>query len=601
MIAAIGQMLGSIAVFVTLGYLSVQVRHARSAMRRSIARDRLDRFIQIGMPLVTDERLAALHMKINEALVGEARPPFVTTAMQQFELTKEQAFSLNVEQSIRCEAKAVMRRARGRSGAFAGASRALALSLAIMGLAARAHAGSLQLTPLQPTLPAQVIDLAGNVMFQNPTYQSFHRPPFGSPCRICATDVIQGALNDCSLLSAIAAVATASPGTIERAVTAAGQKDANDDDIYLVQYFQNGAAKSLPIASSFPAQTLSLGDKWYSNIRQRGYVWSPLTPFFVYAQLPSKDESALSLVFNGMSDSTWPMLMEKAYVAMVAPGGYGDKNLYDKGFDPAVTLTHVTGVPTKQYDVKAVTGSSLASVWVHDSPSVANVGGHSVILGLLRGTMKAIEPNLRVCVAPANTQQGACAPVCRESHECRGALSQGLPLAHGAKVRVQVTDINRPGDEHEVATFDVDPSQCTDKSPCTVSVPANQWVLAGNLVISFGVASDPLLGLDALLSDIQTHHRASIVGTVWQTTGCPANDVICAQLFEPVGSLEWGHAYYLRGYKRFNGPVKDNSVMVGNPHGGGLPPPLTLEQFYHAFIKIYDNETKHEASQCTCN
>lgn len=89
MIAAIGQMLGSIAVFVTLGYLSVQVRHARSEMRRSIARDRLDRFIQIGMPLVTDERLAALHMKINEALVGEARPPFVTTAMQQFGLTKE--------------------------------------------------------------------------------------------------------------------------------------------------------------------------------------------------------------------------------------------------------------------------------------------------------------------------------------------------------------------------------------------------------------------------------------------------------------------------------------------------------------------------------
>jgi len=34
-VGAIGQVLGSIAVFITLGYLAVQLRHARAEMQRS--------------------------------------------------------------------------------------------------------------------------------------------------------------------------------------------------------------------------------------------------------------------------------------------------------------------------------------------------------------------------------------------------------------------------------------------------------------------------------------------------------------------------------------------------------------------------------------
>jgi hypothetical protein len=41
-IGAIGQVLGSIAVFVTLGYLTLQVRHAREEVRRSVTQTRLD-------------------------------------------------------------------------------------------------------------------------------------------------------------------------------------------------------------------------------------------------------------------------------------------------------------------------------------------------------------------------------------------------------------------------------------------------------------------------------------------------------------------------------------------------------------------------------
>ena len=36
-VGAVGEALGSIAVFVTLGYLAIQVRHARDDVRRSVS------------------------------------------------------------------------------------------------------------------------------------------------------------------------------------------------------------------------------------------------------------------------------------------------------------------------------------------------------------------------------------------------------------------------------------------------------------------------------------------------------------------------------------------------------------------------------------
>ena len=39
-IGAIGQMLGSVAVFVTLAYLAVQVRHSRQDARRALSQSR---------------------------------------------------------------------------------------------------------------------------------------------------------------------------------------------------------------------------------------------------------------------------------------------------------------------------------------------------------------------------------------------------------------------------------------------------------------------------------------------------------------------------------------------------------------------------------
>jgi hypothetical protein len=42
-VSAIGEVPGSIAVFITLGYLAVQIGHARGKMRRSISQNRSDR------------------------------------------------------------------------------------------------------------------------------------------------------------------------------------------------------------------------------------------------------------------------------------------------------------------------------------------------------------------------------------------------------------------------------------------------------------------------------------------------------------------------------------------------------------------------------
>ena len=48
-IGAIGQVLGSIAVLVTLGYLAIQVGHARREVQRSVSQNRTENFLQLTM------------------------------------------------------------------------------------------------------------------------------------------------------------------------------------------------------------------------------------------------------------------------------------------------------------------------------------------------------------------------------------------------------------------------------------------------------------------------------------------------------------------------------------------------------------------------
>ena len=73
-IGAIGQMLGSVAVFVTLGYLAVQIKHARGEVRRSINQSRSETIRQFNMAYASDERLSSLNRKTHTLLGGVEFP-----------------------------------------------------------------------------------------------------------------------------------------------------------------------------------------------------------------------------------------------------------------------------------------------------------------------------------------------------------------------------------------------------------------------------------------------------------------------------------------------------------------------------------------------
>jgi hypothetical protein len=121
-IGAIGQILGSLATFVTVGYLAVQVHDAEKDMKRSIAQSRAERNMEANLALATNERLASIHVKANVAItLGKpyplsippeyagvdlqeglkGAPPIVQSAMTKLGLTPEELVMLNSELTAR--------------------------------------------------------------------------------------------------------------------------------------------------------------------------------------------------------------------------------------------------------------------------------------------------------------------------------------------------------------------------------------------------------------------------------------------------------------------------------------------------------------------
>lgn len=119
-IGAIGQILGSLATFITVGYLVVQVHDAEREMKRSIAQSRAERNIELNLVGATNERLAEIHIKGDLALIYgkppatedssmpppradalKSAPPFFADAMTQLGLTPVEIAMLGAEQSAR--------------------------------------------------------------------------------------------------------------------------------------------------------------------------------------------------------------------------------------------------------------------------------------------------------------------------------------------------------------------------------------------------------------------------------------------------------------------------------------------------------------------
>jgi hypothetical protein len=106
-IGAIGQIMGSLATFVTVALLAVQIHDSEDAVRRAIAQTRAERDMQMLLQVANNEHLGALDVKLalfaanktdlhplaKTTTVG-AIGSFITVA-QQADLTIAEAFALN--------------------------------------------------------------------------------------------------------------------------------------------------------------------------------------------------------------------------------------------------------------------------------------------------------------------------------------------------------------------------------------------------------------------------------------------------------------------------------------------------------------------------
>ena len=96
-IGAVGQMLGSVAVLFTLGYLAVQVNHGRRDTQRSINERRGETLRQLVMLKVTDERARSLNLKVR-TLLGMPQHAFAQQIKERTGITDEEAELLWWEQ-----------------------------------------------------------------------------------------------------------------------------------------------------------------------------------------------------------------------------------------------------------------------------------------------------------------------------------------------------------------------------------------------------------------------------------------------------------------------------------------------------------------------
>ena len=105
-IGAVGQIMGSLATFVTVGYLVVQVHDSQTESRRALAQTRVQRTLDIGEAMISNRSLADVELKCIDAITGKnvlAVPAsstytgmgsFVGTVMQEANATRTDAYLL---------------------------------------------------------------------------------------------------------------------------------------------------------------------------------------------------------------------------------------------------------------------------------------------------------------------------------------------------------------------------------------------------------------------------------------------------------------------------------------------------------------------------
>lgn len=145
----------------------------------------------------------------------------------------------------------------------------------------------------------------------------------------------------------------------------------------------------------------------------------------------------------------------------------------------------------------SATSLIIRSVSIKNSPGVPDTGGHSIIGGLLRGSLAAVEPNLILCVTPAGGRR-ACTGVCPPGHDCTQRLGNGIRMNSASpSVHLEVMDNDGQGHITSLGAADLtDATMCTQSQPCTHTFPdptspdpANGT--ASTLYFDFGTVANP--------------------------------------------------------------------------------------------------------------
>ncbi len=448
--------------------------------------------------------------------------------------------------------------------------------------------------PVAEGEPPQSSGPVNSVLPALPDGFTYSSPQNGTPysstsCCPSISDITQGVAGDCFLLASLAAIASVSPGTIEKAI----QPNPDFAGTYTITLHQDkalfgGKAPTVqgPLTTfSHTYNTAFPEYNWWNGIKNNFAPWNTNFAF----EAP------------GPTGALWPMMMEKAYAAMYADG-YNAFMDYHDGGNGYWAMRAISGADSDAWLLSphVATPTLLKSVWVHNVPSAADTAGHSVLGGLLRGDLKAIEPSIEVCVTQQGQKYGVCSPVCKESYTCRTPFGNGgVPLnLTKSTIHVDIVDPSSGSSQRQIASTDKNPADCKEANPCTIDTPS------GPVVISFDVGgpqssvanesahvvttTDELAGL---LSSLQEEHQAVTLSSRPLCSG-QTKDPTCTTADKMYG-LEPLHEFY---FLRYNSTTQ--MVTFGDPHNPTQHPIASLAQILDAFRAVYSNAVK--ATACSC-
>jgi hypothetical protein len=202
---------------------------------------------------------------------------------------------------------------------------------------------------------------------------------------------------------------------------------------------------------------------------------------------------------------------------------------------------------------EAPAANVIRNVSIYDSPAMPDLGGHSILGGLLTGKgLGAINPNLAVCVMSPGTGGRVCTTVCKPGHQC---LAQ--PFERDVKrnpsspaFTIGVFDVDRPGSVHKIVEVNQDPALCTASHHCKIRVQDTATYGPDAVVeIAFNAGSTETSACDPTQAHIIQFVRSEICngGICGPNTSIPSGELTSYPQGGCGGDRKWGQWYLDNG------------------------------------------------------